>query len=95
MSSGIPAKSAAALEVPTEISCLPNGNLGSGHVNLQGTGVDDLEDHPVENFRKMKVIIIGAGFSGIYMGKYYDMPTKETSCQPVQRHQNTGMAPER
>jgi hypothetical protein len=28
----------------------------------------DPKDHPVENFRPMKVIAIGAGFSGIYLG---------------------------
>lgn len=27
-----------------------------------------LRDEPVENFRPMRVIVIGAGFSGIYMG---------------------------
>jgi ribulose 1,5-bisphosphate synthetase/thiazole synthase len=28
----------------------------------------ELKDAPVENFRPMKVIVIGAGFSGIYCG---------------------------
>lgn len=27
-----------------------------------------LEDHPVENFRPLRVVVIGAGFSGIYLG---------------------------
>lgn len=27
-----------------------------------------LKDEPVENFRPLKVVTIGAGFSGIYMG---------------------------
>lgn len=31
-------------------------------------GQFELKDAPVENFRPMKVIIIGAGFSGIYCG---------------------------
>lgn len=25
-----------------------------------------LHDHPIENFRRLKVIVIGAGYSGIY-----------------------------
>lgn len=28
----------------------------------------EIKDHPVENFRPMKVIVIGARFSGIYCG---------------------------
>lgn len=27
-----------------------------------------VKDVPVENFRKMRVVVIGAGFSGIYLG---------------------------
>lgn len=27
-----------------------------------------LEDHPIENFRPLKIIVIGAGYSGIYQG---------------------------
>lgn len=27
-----------------------------------------IKDTPVENFRKMRVVVIGAGFSGIYLG---------------------------
>lgn len=25
-------------------------------------------DEPVENFRRMRIVVIGAGYSGIYMG---------------------------
>ena len=34
----------------------------------QANGQRPLEDHPVENFRPLRVVVIGAGFSGIYLG---------------------------
>lgn len=30
--------------------------------------MQEFPDAPVENFRKMRVVVIGAGFSGIYLG---------------------------
>ena len=43
---------------------LTNPTLSSNGVGLTGF---DPKDQPVENFRPMKVIAIGAGFSGIYL----------------------------
>lgn len=36
--------------------------------SIKQTHGRSLNDHPVENFRPLRVIVIGAGFSGIYMG---------------------------
>ena len=41
----------------------PHSTNGFSRPHLQ-----QLKDSPVENFRGMKVIVIGAGFSGIYCG---------------------------
>lgn len=49
---------------------------GEGHLQTgcsvigdrQETSHTDIRDSPVENFRPMRVIVIGAGFSGIYCG---------------------------
>lgn len=49
-----------------------SGAHNHGHDTTSSSGTDnakyDPKDDPVENFRRMKVIAIGAGFSGIYMG---------------------------
>lgn len=34
--------------------------------NIPGTSSFTLKDEPVENFRKLRVVVIGAGYSGIY-----------------------------
>ena len=36
--------------------------------NAHEPGLQELKEVPVENFRRMKVIVIGAGYSGIYCG---------------------------
>jgi len=36
--------------------------------NYHAPAIHELPDHTVENFRPLRVICIGAGFSGIYMG---------------------------
>lgn len=41
---------------------LPNDTTTETHSQL------NIKDTPVENFRKMRVVVIGAGFSGIYLG---------------------------
>jgi len=38
------------------------------HCEFASPSVFEVKDAPVENFRPMKVIVIGAGFSGIYCG---------------------------
>lgn len=43
----------------TDPSDAPNGALHS---------LFKVRDTPIENFRRLKVIVIGAGYSGIYLG---------------------------
>lgn len=46
-----------------------NGRIRPGiNGDRQACGLQAFPDTPVENFRPLRVIIIGAGFSGIYMG---------------------------
>jgi hypothetical protein len=46
-----------------------NGTPGNAEQSLNGNHNDsyNAKDQPVENFRPMKVVAIGAGFSGIYL----------------------------
>lgn len=41
---------------------------GHSHRELESSSSFEIKDAPVENFRPLKVIVIGAGFSGIYCG---------------------------
>lgn len=58
----------AVPNLPTEIllekqpSSKINGVAGAAQTSFK------LHDAPVENLRRMKVIVIGAGYSGIYCG---------------------------
>ncbi|KAF2090198.1 FAD/NAD(P)-binding domain-containing protein [Saccharata proteae CBS 121410] len=45
-----------------------NGTTTSNHASSDTSPDFQLYDHPIENQRPMKVIVIGAGFSGIYCG---------------------------
>lgn len=60
---------------------VPNGAIPNGEsspsktqtqyplpVNYHVSATLPLADHPIENFRPLRVIVIGAGYSGIYMG---------------------------
>lgn len=38
---------------------------GSGGNTINGTAAFSLKDEPVENLRRLKVRVVGAGFSGI------------------------------
>jgi hypothetical protein len=45
---------------------IPNGLKNS--ITTKNTSQLNIKDTPVENFRRMRVVVIGAGFSGIYLG---------------------------
>lgn len=45
-----------------------NPHLVNGHESTRAAQTYQEKDTPVENFRHMKVIVIGSGFSGIYCG---------------------------
>lgn len=48
-----------------------------------------LHDQPVENQRPLKVIVIGAGYSGIYLG--IRLPERLRNCEIVIYEKNAGM----
>jgi hypothetical protein len=50
---------------------------------------DGLNDSPVENFRRIKVIVIGAGYSGIYLG--IRIPERIRNCDLVIYEKNEGV----
>lgn len=48
-----------------------------------------LQGSPVENFRPLKVIVIGAGYSGIYLG--IRIPERIRNCELVIYEKNDGV----
>ena len=48
-----------------------------------------LHDQPVENQRPLKVIVIGSGYSGIYLG--IRLPERLRNCELVIYEKNAGM----
>lgn len=55
---------------------------GDGHSTQAQTGNQwQLHDAPVENQRPIKVIVIGAGYSGLYMG--IRIPERLRNCELV------------
>ena len=49
-----------------------------------------MHDTPVENLRPIKVIVIGAGYSGIYLG--IRIPERLRNCELVIYEKNDGVA---
>lgn len=45
---------------------IPNGL--ANNITTKKPSQINIKDTPVENFREMRVVVIGAGFSGIYLG---------------------------
>jgi cation diffusion facilitator CzcD-associated flavoprotein CzcO len=50
----------------------------------------EIKDHPVENFRPMKVIVIGAGFSGIYCGIRIPQKLKNVQLTIYEKNEGVG-----
>ena len=48
-----------------------------------------VHDSPIENQRPIKVIVIGAGYSGIYLG--IRIPERLRNCEPVIYEKNKGV----
>ena len=64
----------------------------NGDANTNGVKTETpwaLHDTPVENQRPLKVIVIGAGYSGIYMG--IRMPERLRNCELVIYEKNAGV----
>ena len=50
----------------------------------------EVKDAPVENFRQMKVIVIGAGFSGIYCGIRIPQRLKNVQLTIYEKNEGVG-----
>lgn len=48
-----------------------------------------LHDHPVENFRPLRIIVVGAGYSGVYCG--IRIPERIKNCDLVIYEKNAGI----
>lgn len=58
-------------------------------VQHKGTAEFKIHDTTVENFRKIKVIVMGAGYSGIYCG--IRIPERIKNCDLVIYEKNAGI----
>lgn len=70
---------------------MQNGSMANGHTPLTN-GHDtefQLRDEVVENFRPVKVIVIGAGYSGIYCG--IRIPERLKNCELTIYDKNGGI----
>jgi NADH dehydrogenase FAD-containing subunit len=73
---------------------LMNTREASAHAQTNGeiNGASpawQLHDQPVENQRPLKIIVIGAGYSGIYLG--IRLPERLRNCEIVIYEKNAGM----
>ena len=50
----------------------------------------EVKESPVENFRPMKVIVIGAGFSGIYCGVRFPQRLKNVQLTIYEKNDGLG-----
>lgn len=74
------------------VSNLKNGVKSENSVNSVVNGDTDnfsVHDTAVENFRPVKVIVIGAGYSGIYHG--IRIPERIKNCELVIYEKNAGV----
>ncbi|PSK36081.1 hypothetical protein B9Z65_5896 [Elsinoe australis] len=70
---------------------MQNGSMTNGHAPLtNGHNTEfQLRDEVVENFRPVKVIVIGAGYSGIYCG--IRIPERLKNCELIIYDKNAGI----
>ena len=71
---------------------LNNKNEVNGDAHTNGVGSEapfQLHEAPVENQRPLKVIVIGAGYSGIYLG--IRLPERLRNCEIVIYEKNAGV----
>lgn len=89
--SAVPNLPEAVHEVREPIPDVANGVNGINGVNGHGKETDDFKMHetPVENIRPVKVIVIGAGYSGIYCG--IRIPEKIKNCKLTIYEKNSGV----
>ena len=67
-----------------------NSKSETSKINGQANGeaLWQIHDSPIENQRPIKVIVIGAGYSGIYMG--IRIPERIRNCELVIYEKNDG-----
>ena len=62
----------AVPNLPEDVPLVPtaNGNGPNPHIVANGNSKPHpkLRDHPIDSARPLKVIVVGAGYSGIYLG---------------------------
>jgi ribulose 1,5-bisphosphate synthetase/thiazole synthase len=71
---------------------MPKANVkapSAANRSLSGAAKVKANDNPVENFRSLKVIVIGAGYSGIYHG--IRIPERIKNCELVIYEKNAGV----
>lgn len=65
-----------------------NGHTNGAH-DVKSSPAWQLHDSPVENQRPMKVIVIGAGYSGVYLG--IRIPERMRNCELTIYEKNEGV----
>lgn len=60
------------------------------HPDVNNSSVFEIKDAPVENFRPMKVIVIGAGFSGIYCGIRFPQRLRNLQLTIYEKNEGVG-----
>lgn len=75
----------AVPNLPADTPTIDSNGLPNGATSSQF----QLRDSPIENFRPLKVIVIGAGYSGIYCG--IRIPEKLRNVELVVYEKNAGV----
>jgi len=82
----------AAPQIPESLHVLQEDHLNN-HINGVNNGSNKtsfrISDTPVENFRPLKVIVIGAGYSGIYLA--IRLPERLRNIQLTVYEKNAGL----
>lgn len=75
--------------LPTDIPTMHTNSATNGATNGATKTPFKLNDVPVENLRPLKVIVIGAGYSGVYCG--IRIPEKLRNVELVIYEKNAGI----
>ncbi|PVI07220.1 hypothetical protein DM02DRAFT_513303 [Periconia macrospinosa] len=90
-----PLTMSAIPNIPTDTPLVSTNGIPNGTTTTNGvpngtiTTPVKLHDHPIDNARPIKVIVIGAGYSGIYMG--IRIPEKLCNVELVIYEKNAGV----
>ena len=75
--------------LPAEAASIQTNVVSNGVTTGTATKRFNLHDSPIENLRPLKVIVIGAGYSGIYCG--IRIPEKLRNVELVIYEKNAGV----